>query len=126
MYTQLLTKLSNAQAVKKENIKMPYSNMDFAVAELLAKHRFVENVAKKGRNPKRFLEIKLMYKNGLGAISGYKILSKSSRRLYSGYSSVRSVRQGYGLLALSTPKGILDGLSAKKQKVGGQLLFEIW
>lgn len=126
MYTDLLTKLKNAQAVKKESIKIPYSNMDFAVAELLAKHKFIEEAAKKGRMPKRVLELKLKYKNGQGAIQGVRFLSKPSRRLYAGYKEIKPVRQGYGLLALSTPKGILDGKTAKKEKVGGQLLFEIW
>jgi small subunit ribosomal protein S8 len=126
MYTDLLTKIKNAQAVKKESLKVPYSNADFAVSELLAKHKFIEEAAKKGRMPKRVLELKLKYQNGQGAIQGVRFLSKPSRRLYAGYKEIKPVRQGYGLLALSTPKGILDGKTAKKEKVGGQLLFEIW
>ncbi len=127
MYTDLLTKLKNAQAVKRDSIKMPYSNMNFAIAELLAQHKFVDGAFKKGRAPKRVLDVKLKYgKNNLGVIQGVKILSKPSRRLYTGYKDIRPIRQGYGLLVLSTPKGIMDGKSAKKQKLGGQLLFEIW
>lgn len=126
MYYDLLTKIKNAQAVKKESIKIPYSEMDFAIAELLVKNKLVEDVTKKGRLPKRILEIKLKYSDGEGVIRGIKLLSRPSRKLYSGYKSLRPVRQGYGLLVLSTPKGILDGKSAKKEKVGGQLLFEIW
>ena len=126
MYTDSLTKIKNAQAVKKESVKVPYTNSDFAVGELLAKHKFIEEVSKKGRMPKRALELKLKYKNGQGAIQGVRFLSRPSRRLYAGYKEIKPVRQGYGLLALSTPKGILDGKTAKKEKVGGQLLFEIW
>ena len=126
MYYDLLTKLKNAQAVKRDSVKVPYTNMDFAVAEILAKHKFVEAVSKKGRMPKRILDIKLRYSNGSGAIQEFRFLSKPSRILYSSYKDLKPVRQGYGLLVLSTPKGILDGKSAKKEKVGGQLLFEIW
>ena|SRR3989344_4171376 len=126
MYIDLLIKIKNAQAVKMESIKVPYTNMDFVVAELLAKYKFIEEVLKKGRMPKRILDIKLRYQNGQGAIQGVKFLSIPSRKLYIGYKDVKPVRQGYGLLVLSTPKGILDGKTAKKQKVGGQLLFEIW
>ena len=126
MYTNLLTKIKNAQAVKKESVKMPYSNMDFAIAEVLAKHKFVEEVSKKGRMPKRVLEVRLKYKDNKGVIQGVRVLSKPSRKLYSGYKDIRPVRQGYGLLVLSTPKGIMDGKTAKKEKVGGQLLFQIW
>ena len=126
MYINLLTKIKNAQAVKKESLKAPYSNLDFAIGELLAKHGFIEEGAKKGRMPKSVLELKLKYKNNQGVIQGVRLLSRPSRRLYAGYKEIKPVRQGYGLLVLSTPKGILDGKAAKKAKVGGQLLFEIW
>lgn len=126
MYYDLLTKIKNAQAAKKESVKVSYTNLDFAVAEILAKHKFIEEVLKKGRMPKRILDIKLKYQDGQGVIQGVKLLSKPSRKLYSGYKNLKPIRQGYGLLVLSTPKGIMDGKSARKEKVGGQLLFEIW
>lgn len=126
MYYNLLTKIKNAQAVKRESVKMPYTNMDFAIAEILVKNKFLDEVSKKGRMPKRVIDIKLKYKDGVGAVQGVKLLSKPSRKLYAGYKDIRPVRQGYGLLVLSTPNGILDGKNARKQKVGGQLLFEIW
>lgn len=126
MYTNLLTKIRNAQAAKKESIKMPFSNMDLAVAEILEKNKFIEGVAKKGRMPKRVLEITLKYVDNKGVIQGVNFLSKPSRALYTGYKEIRPVRQGYGLLIVSTSKGIMDGKQAKKSKLGGQLLFEIW
>jgi len=127
MYTDLLTKLRNAQKAKKEMLKLPYSNMDFAVAELLGKYKYVESDSKKGRMPKRIIEIKLKYDaNGQGAIGGVRFISKPSRRIYMGYKDLKWVRQGFGISALSTPKGIMSNLQARKDKVGGQLLFEIW
>ncbi len=127
MYLDLLTKIKNGQVVKKESIKMPYSEMDFAVAELLAKFKFVDAAFKKGRAPKRVLDVKLRYdKEGKGAIQGVHVLSRPSRRVYSGYKDIHPVRQGFGMLVLSTPKGVMDGKSAKQQKLGGQLLFQIW
>lgn len=127
MYLDLLTKIKNAQAVKKESVKLPYSEMDFVIAELLTKYKFAEGASKKGRAPKRVLEVKLRYdKEGQGAVQGVNVLSRPSRRLYAGYKDLRPVRQGYGLLVISTPKGIMDGKSARQQKLGGQLLFQIW
>ncbi len=127
MYLDLLTKIKNAQAVKKDSVKMPYSNMDFAVAEILAKNKFLEGAFKKGRLPKRVLDVKLKYdKTGRGAIQGVRILSKPSRKIYVGYKEIKPVRQGYGVLILSTPKGVMDGKEAKKNKLGGQVLFEVW
>jgi len=112
--------------MKKEDVKTLYNNMDLVIAELLVKHKFIGDVAKKGRMPKRVLDIKLKYVDGKGAIQGVKFLSKPSRAMYTGYAEIRPIRQGYGLLVLSTPKGIMDGKQAKKAKLGGQLLFEIW
>ncbi|MDP3729648.1 MAG: 30S ribosomal protein S8 [bacterium] len=126
MFTDLLTHIKNAQAAKKESVKVPFTNNDFVIAELLQKHKFIEGVAKKGRMPKRILEITLKYPNNVGAILGVKLMSKPSRRIYVGYKDIRPVRQGYGLLVISTSKGIMDGKTARQSKLGGQLLFQIW
>ena len=122
-YISLLTKIKNAQAVKKESIKVPYSKLDEEIVSVLVKNNYLDSFEKKGRNPKRILDIKLKYNDGGGTVSGVKLLSRPSRRLYIGYKEIRPVRHGYGLLVLSTPKGIM---TAKKAKVGGQTLFEIW
>lgn len=121
MYTDLLVKIKNGQMAKKENIRLRYSNMDMTVAEILAKSRYIDSVAKKGRLPKRIMEIKLN-----GKLSNFKFISKSSRRIYVGYKDLKSVKQGYGLGVISTPKGIMTTSQARKDKIGGELLFEVW
>lgn len=126
MYTDLLTQIKNAQAVKKEVIKVPFSNMDMVIAELLAKHGYLESAVKKGRMPKRIIEITLKYEKGKGAIEGIKFISITSRKIYSGYKNLKSVKQGYGLGIISTPKGVMTVKEAKKLKLGGEMLFEIW
>ena len=126
MYIDLLTQIKNAQAVKKENVKVAYSKMDERILEILKDNGYIENFQKKGRGAKRVLDIKLKYQNGKGVINGVKFISKPSRRLYTGYKEIKPVKHGYGLLILSTPKGILTDKEAKKMKVGGEMLFEIW
>lgn len=126
MYTDILTKIHNAQRAKKASVKLPFSTMDMAVAEILAARGFVASAAKKGRAPKRIIEVELKYDGDHGAINGIKFLSVPSRRLYAGYQELRPVRQGYGMAVVSTSKGVMTASEARKQKVGGQLLFEIW
>ncbi len=127
MYTDLLTRIMNGQAAKKKTVKVPFSQMDFVIAELLAACGYLESVQKKGRMPRRALELKLRYDEAKrGAIRGVRFASVPSRRIYAGYRTLRPVRQGYGLAILTTPKGIMTGSEARKQKVGGQVLFEIW
>lgn len=126
MYIDLLIKIKNAQAVKKENIKVAYSKMDEAVLEILTKNHLVDSYEKKGRGPKKVLDIKLRYDEGRGVISGIKIISKPSRRLYLGYRDLKPVMHGYGFSVLSTPKGVMTNKEARKSKMGGEILFSIW
>lgn len=126
MYTDFLIKLKNAQAVKKENVKLSYSKMDERILEILAKNGYIDVFEKKGRGVKKIISVRLKYENGKGVINGIKFISKPSRRLYGGYKEIKPVKRGYGLLVVSTPKGIITGAEAKKTKVGGEFLFEIW
>ncbi len=126
MYFSLLTKIKNGQMAQKEIVRMPFTKVDFAVAEVLAKKHFVAAVSKKGKGVKKIIEVELKYEEGKGVIRGTKFLSKPSRRLYAGYKEIRLVKQGFGVLVLSTPKGIMTGSQARREKVGGEMLFEIW
>ena len=126
MYYDLLAKIKNAQAAKKESLLAPFSKMDFAVAELLRAMRFVGDVQKKTMDRKNMIEIKLLYGERGPALSDFKILSKPSRHLYAGYRDLKAVKSGYGFSVLSTPKGIVTHVQARKQKVGGEYLFEVW
>lgn len=127
MYTDILIQLKNAQQARKEKVKVPYSKMDMAILEILSKHGLIGEVAKKGRTVKRNVEVKLNYDaQGHGAITDVKFISKPSRRIYAGYKDFKPIRQGYGWAVVSTPRGIMTTREAKKNKLGGQLLFEIW
>ena len=126
MYINLLTQLKNAQAAKKGEIKIFYSKMDERVLELLKENHYIKNFEKKGRGAKKILDIELKYDDEIGAIDGVKFVSKPSRRLYVGYKEIKTVKHGYGLSVISTPKGIMTGKEARKKKVGGEVLFEIW
>lgn len=126
-YIDLLIQLKNAQLVKKENIKFPYSIKAEKVLEILEKRKFISGFEKKGRGIKKVLDIKLKYdKEGHGAISGIKIVSKPSRHIYAGYKDIKAVKGGFGTAVISTSKGIIAGKEAKKEKAGGEIMFEIW
>jgi small subunit ribosomal protein S8 len=126
MYTRLLTHIRNAQGVNKEKVKTPYSVMDEKVLEILSKSKFIAGFERKGRNPKRYLEIDLLYKNNAPAIRGLKFVSTQSRHVYKKYTQLKSVKQGYGVSVISTSKGIMTDSEAKREKVGGEILFNIW
>lgn len=126
MYTTLLTHIKNAQGAGKESVKTPYSNMDEKVLEILLAGKFIAGFEKKGRNPKKYLEISLLYRNDAGAIHGIKFISVPSRHIYKKYNQLRQVKQGYGVAVISTSRGLMTDTDARKNKVGGEVLFNIW
>jgi small subunit ribosomal protein S8 len=123
MYINLLISIKNAAAAEKPSLKVPYTKMDFAIAELLRRYGFLKRVEVKGRAVKRVMELEVA---GARPIHEVKFVSKPSVRVYRGYRVLRTVKSGYGLSVLTTPNGIKASHEAKKEKVGGQLLFEIW
>lgn len=123
MYIDLLIKMKNAEAAEKYFLKTKYTKMDNAVVEILSRYGFVKNFEVKGKSYKKVIEMELNEKH---PIRGIKFLSKPSLRRYGGYEDFKRVKSGHGLLVVSTSKGVMSGDDAKKEKVGGQLLFQIW
>ncbi len=121
-----LNRIKTGGAVKKETVTVPYSNFLNAIVGVLLKEGYIAGITRKGKGPKKTMEIALAYENGKHKIRGIKRVSKSSRRLYSGVRDLKPVRQGTGDLILSTPQGILTGKEARRARVGGETLFEIW
>jgi len=127
MYHDSLIRIKNAQAVKKDKVKIPYSELDFNILETLKKSGFIGSVLKKGRSFKKVIDVELLYDgNKKPVISGLKFYSRPSKKIYFGYQKLKPVRQGFGLGIISTPKGVMSSIKARKEKVGGEYLFEIW
>lgn len=126
MYYDLLPRIKNAGVAQKESFTAPYSNLDLAVARILVEAGYLKSAEKRTIGKKNFLEIGLKYYKKKPAMTDFRLISKPSRHIYSSYRELRPVRQNYGFAVISTPKGVMTGKEAKKQKVGGEYLFEIW
>ncbi|MFH1694448.1 MAG: 30S ribosomal protein S8 [Patescibacteria group bacterium] len=126
MYHDTLIRVKNGLMRGKQRVKVPYSHLDYSILEALVKDGYLDSIQRKGRGVKRIIDIKLKYDQDEPAISEIKFVSRPSRRIYTGYKEIKSSHQGYGRFILSTPEGIMDDKEAKKKRVGGQLLFEIW
>jgi small subunit ribosomal protein S8 len=123
----LITRLSNARAIKKASVSVPFSNFKLAIADKLKDAGYVSAVEKKGKKVRKTLEVMLKYNDkGVPAIQGVKRVSKPGRRIYKGAHDILPVRYGHGSLVLSTPQGVMTDKEAKKANVGGEALFEIW
>ena len=118
--------MKNGSLAGKEFVSFPYSKFKNAIAECLKKEGYVSEYAKKVKTGIPVLEVKLIYKDKKPKITEVERISKQSRRVYFGMKDIHSVRNGSGLLVLSTPKGILSGKEARKAQVGGEALFRVW
>lgn len=124
--SRLVTTLKNAARAKRASIAMPYSSFTEAALQGLKRAGYVSAVSVRGEKHRRALEATLRYEKDAPSFTEVRRISKPSRRLYRKADEVRRVRNGYGKLFLTTSKGIMTDTEARKAKVGGEPLFQIW
>ena len=112
--------------VGKRRIKVPFARLDYEIAEALVKKGYLESVEKKGRSVKKIIDISIKYDGEKPKVNDIKLISRPSCKVYNGYKTLRRSKQGYGDYFLTTPRGIMTGVEARKSKVGGEVLFEVW
>ena len=126
----MLTRIRNAQAVRKEHAVVPFSKVKQEIAKILVASGYLLSVERRkrkiGRTEREVLELELKYEENVGVISGLRMVSKPSRRLYTAAKNIKPVRSGYGIAIISTPKGLLTSRAARRENVGGEVMFEIW
>ena len=122
----MITRLRNAARAHLPTAAVEYSNFKMAVAQVLIERGFITAAAKKGKKVKKVIEMTLAFNGRQPKLTGAVRISKSSRRVYRRARDLRSVRQGYGELVLSTPRGVMTGSAARLARVGGEVLFKIW
>jgi small subunit ribosomal protein S8 len=125
--SNLIISLKNAQERGLSSARAPFSKLNASILEVLKKEGFIADYENKGKEVKKSIDITLKYDNaGVPAISNVKRVSTQSKRIYKSVDRIYPVKNGYGRLILSTPAGIVTDVQARKQKVGGEALFEIW
>ncbi len=122
----MITHIVNAGNAGRDNAVVGYSKLKADIAEVLKEEGFIKGYEKKTKDGKTFLSLNLYIENRIPKVKGVKRMSKPSKRMYKKSSELRPVKQGYGALVLSTPKGVMSGKKARKEKLGGEVLFSIW
>ncbi|MDR1660118.1 MAG: 30S ribosomal protein S8 [Desulfovibrio sp.] len=118
----MLTRIRNAHLALHKEVNVPRSKMKEALAAILKQEGYVEDVAVADKT----IAITLKYQKGKPAILGLRRVSTPGRRVYVGSREIPSVQNGLGICILSTSGGVLDGMTAREKKMGGELLCEIW
>ena len=124
--TDMLNQIKNAEAVAKPEILITSSSIKNEILSILSKEKFVGDVKKQAKGKAKMLKIALMYDGLVPAMEGFRRISKPGQRIYVKAHDLRSVRGGYGISVISTPKGLMTNNEAKKAKLGGEVLLEVW
>lgn len=118
----LIIRIKNGYLARKETVESPYSRMREETLKKLESLRFIRSFRVKDKN---FI-IELLYRGNLPALTDVKLFSRPGRRMYIPYKNLKPVLGGFGYSLLSTSRGVLTHVEAKKAKLGGELLFSIW
>jgi len=124
--TDMLNQIRNAEAVAKPEVLIPFSNLKNQIGIILSREGFVGEVKKIAKDRNKIMKIVLKYDNGVPAIEGSKRISKPGQRIYVKNTEIKKVRGGFGISIISTPKGLMTGMEARKARLGGEVLLEIW
>lgn len=121
-----LTRVRNALKAQKTFVDVPYSKMKADLARVLLHSYYIRDYVQVDEGPQGFLRIYLKYTQGKPAIQGLRRVSRPGLRRYVNHTQIPRVLNGLGTAILTTPKGILTGNQAQRERVGGEVLAEIW
>ncbi len=118
----MLTRIRNAHQAFHRQVTIPASKMKTSIALILKDEGYIEDYKVEDRD----MVVDLKYADGKPLIAGLKRVSKPGRRVYVGTEDIPRVQNGLGICILSTSKGLFEGGKAAAEKLGGELLCEIW
>ena len=125
--SDMLTRIRNAQSVRKDFVDIPTSKVKLRIGEILMEEGYVSGVEMlAGESAQRFFRVTLKYHGGRPVIEEIKRCSRPGRRVYVGRDDIPRVYQGLGMSILSTSKGLLTNRHARKMGVGGELVCTVF
>jgi small subunit ribosomal protein S8 len=122
----MLTRIRNAAAVRQSSISLPHSNIKESVARILQKSNFVDGVDVNEDGQFKMLTVRINADGQNARITEIKRLSTPGRRLYSSADEIPVVKRGRGVVIISTSKGLMTGKEARKQRLGGELICQVY
>lgn len=123
--SDLLTRIRNAGQAQHAQVSIPHSRLKEAIVRLLKAEGYLGDVQVEGDKIKS-LKVGLRYQGRRSVITGLRQISTPGLRRYVGAGEVPRVLGGMGVAVLSTPKGVMSGIEARKQNVGGELICYVW
>ena len=122
----MLTRIRNGQSANRLSVLMPLSKKKLAIAKVLKDEGFIENFSESELDGKPALEVNLKYFQGQPVIDFVKRVSRPGLRIYKSKDKLPKVRGGLGIAIVSTPKGVMTDIDARKQRVGGEIICKVF
>jgi|TARA_B110000238_G_scaffold169093_1_gene185885 small subunit ribosomal protein S8 len=122
----MIARVKNAQARNHKKVDLPSSNFKTKIADILKNEGFIKNFNIKSENKKATLSLELKYYSGNPVISTFERVSKPGRRIFSSSEGLPKINNGLGIAIISTPKGVMTDIDARKLKVGGEIICKVF
>lgn len=134
--SDMLTRIRNAQMANHRTVAMPSSKFKAAIAEVLKSEGFIKDFSVTDDGVKRTLSLVLRYtdtdNNSVAGTSQKAAITKINRistegqRSYVRANDIHKVKNGYGISIISTSQGVMTGTQARKKRLGGEIICEVW
>ena len=122
----MIARIKNSQARKHKSVKLPSSKFKIKIAEVLKDEGFIIDFKTVDENNKTSLDIILKYSYGNPVINSIERVSKPGRRIFSSAESLPKINNGLGIAIVSTPKGVMTDVNARKNKLGGEIICKVF
>tara|TARA_B100001121_G_scaffold173719_1_gene151604 strand:- start:3599 stop:3994 length:396 start_codon:yes stop_codon:yes gene_type:complete len=122
----MIARIKNSQARKHKSVKLPSSKFKIKIAEVLKDEGFIIDFKTADENNKIYLDIILKYSYGNPVINSIERVSKPGRRIFSSAESLPKINNGLGIAIVSTPKGVMTDVNARKNKLGGEIICKVF
>ena len=122
----MISRIKNAHMRNHKKVKLPSSKFKMKIVEVLKAEGFIIDYKVLEEENKSNLEISLKYHSGNPVISSIQRISKPGRRVFSSAESLPKINNGLGIAIVSTPKGVMSDIDARKQKVGGEIICKVF
>ena len=122
----MIARVKNAQARNHKKVELPSSNFKTKIADILKNEGFIKDFKINSEDEKPTLSLELKYHSGNPVISNFERVSKPGRRIFSSAQGLPKINNGLGIAIVSTPKGVMTDIDARKQKVGGEIICKVF
>ena len=122
----MIARIKNAQARNHKKVELPSSNFKLKIADILKNEGFIKDCKVNSVNNKSILSLELKYHSGNPVISAFERVSKPGRRIFSSADGLPKINNGLGIAIISTPKGVMTDIDARKQRVGGEIICKVF